>query len=116
MSEKEAEFRSNLEDLESFIEFLSPIQAQSRGTSVVDSVRRIDFDESREFASFDIGVHTDTNMANTGTVNHLKAFFVDSSPITEVEFAKNEVIIPKDKRGAEGSKEYSYVYALATLP
>ena len=53
-------------------------------------------------------------MANTGTVNHLKAFFVDSSPITEVEFAKNEVIIPKDKRGAEGSKEYSYAYALAT--
>ena len=114
MSESEAEFRSNLEDLESFIEFLSPIQAQSRGTLVVDSARHIDFDEFREFAGFDIGVHTDTNMANTGTVNHLKAFFVDSSPITEVEFARNEVIIPKDKRGAEGSKEYSYAYALAT--
>ena len=114
MSESEAEFRSNLEDLESFIEFLSPIQALSRGTLVVDSAWHIDFDESREFASFDIGVHTDTNMANTGTVNHLKAFFVDSSPITEVEFAKNEVIIPKEKRCAEGSKEYSYAYALAT--
>ena len=46
MSESEAEFRSNLEDLESFIEFLSPIQAQSRGTLVVDSVPRINFDES----------------------------------------------------------------------
>jgi hypothetical protein len=53
-------------------------------------------------------------MANTGTINHLKGFFVDSSPITEVEFAKNEVIIPKEKRSAEGSKEYSYAYALAT--
>ena len=90
MSESEAEFRSNLEDLESFIEFLSPIQAQSRGTLVVDSARHIDFDEFREFASFDIGVHTDANKANTGTVNHLKAFFVDSSPITEVEFAKKK--------------------------
>jgi hypothetical protein len=39
-------------------------------------------------------------MANTGTVNHLRAFFVDSSPIREVEFAKNEVIIPKEKGGA----------------
>mgnify|MGYP006197103013 CR=1 FL=1 len=55
-------------------------------------------------------------MANTGTVNHLKAFFVDSSPITEVEFAKNEVIIPKDKRGAEGSKEYSYAYRFGSPP
>jgi hypothetical protein len=45
MSESDTEFRSNLEDLESFIEFLSPIQALSRGTLVVDSARRIDFDE-----------------------------------------------------------------------
>jgi hypothetical protein len=41
MSESEAEFRSNLEDLECFIEFLSPLQ----GTSVVDSAQHIDFDE-----------------------------------------------------------------------
>ena len=53
-------------------------------------------------------------MANTGTINHLKAFFVDSSPITEVEFAKNEVIIPKEKHGAKGSRKYFYVHALAT--
>jgi hypothetical protein len=114
MSDDEAEFVSNLADLESFIEFLSPIQAQSRETSIVDTARHINFDESRELASFDIGVHTDSNMANTDTVNQLKLFFADSAPITEVDFAKNEVIIPKDKRGAEGSKEYSYAYALAT--
>ena len=41
-------------------------------------------------------------------VNQLKSIFV------EFDFAKNEVIIPKNKRGIEGSKEYSSAYALAT--
>ena len=44
MSGDEADFRSNLKDLESFVELLSPIAAQSRETTVVDSARRIDFD------------------------------------------------------------------------
>ena len=79
---------------------------------VVDSARHIVFDESQELASFDIGVHTDSNMANTDTINQLKAFFADSDPITEVDLAKNEVIVPKDKHGTEGSKEYSNAYAL----
>ncbi len=47
-------------------------------------------------------------------VNQLKNFFVDSSPISEFDFAKNEVIIPKNKYGIEGSKEYLSAYALAT--
>jgi hypothetical protein len=81
---------------------------------VVDSAQHIDFDKSQGLANFDIGVHTDSNMANADTVNQLKVFFSDSSPITEVDFAKNEVIIPKDKHGTEGSKEYSYAFALAT--
>ena len=53
-------------------------------------------------------------MANTDNVNQLKVFFSDSSPVTEVDFVKNEVIIPKDKHGTEGPKEYSYAYALVT--
>ena len=114
MSGDEVEFQSKLEDLESFVELLSPIGAQSKGTLVVDSARCIDFDESQGLAIFDIGMHTNSNMANTDTVNQLKVFFSDSSPITEVDFVKNEVIIPKDKHGTEGSKEYSYAYALAT--
>jgi hypothetical protein len=81
---------------------------------VVDSAQCIGFDESQGLAIFDIGVHTNSNMANTDTVNQLKVFFVDSSPITEVDFVKNEGIIPKDKRGTEVSREYSYAYALAT--
>ena len=52
-------------------------------------------------------------MANSDTANQLKAFFADSDPITEVDLAKNEVIIPKDKHGTEGLKEYSYANALA---
>ena len=115
MSGDEADFRSNLEDLESFVELLSPIAAQSRETTVVDSARRIDFDESQEAVVSDIGVHTESSMTTMqGAVNQLKDFFVDSSPISEFDFAKNQVIIPKNKRGTEGSKEYSNAYALAT--
>jgi hypothetical protein len=39
---------------------------------------------------------------------------VDSSHISEFDFAKNQVIIPKSKRGTEGLNEYSNAYALAT--
>ena len=53
-------------------------------------------------------------MTNTDTINQFKAFFADSDPIPEVVFAQNEVIIPKDKHGNEGPKEYSYAYTLAT--
>ena len=54
-------------------------------------------------------------MSDTQDVlNQLKNFFVDSSPISEFDFARNEVIIPKNKHGIEGSKEYSSAYALAT--
>jgi len=81
---------------------------------VVDSAQCINFDKSQGLAIFDIGVQTNSNVANTDTVNQLKVFFLDSSPITEVDFAKNEVIIPKDKCGTEGLKDYSYAYALAT--
>jgi hypothetical protein len=42
------------------------------------------------------------------------SFFVDSSPIIEDDFAKNQVIIPKKKHGTEGAKEYLNAYALAT--
>ena len=79
--------------MESFVELLSPNPAQPRETLVVDS------------ASFYIGVQTNSNTANTDTINQLKAFFADSDPITEVDFAKNEVIIPKDKHGTEGLME-----------
>ena len=44
MSGDEADFQSNLKNLESFVELLSPIGAQSRETLIVDSARRIDFD------------------------------------------------------------------------
>jgi hypothetical protein len=115
MSGDEADFQSNLKNLESFVELLSPIGAQSRETLVVDSARRIDFDEPQELVISGIGVHTKSNMKTTeGAVNQLKDFFVDSSPISEFDFAKNQVIIPKNKQGTEGSKEYSNAYALAT--
>ena len=115
MSGGEADFQSNLEDLESFVELLSPIGAQSRETLVVDSARHIDFDEPQELVVSEIGVHTESNMTTMlGAVNQLKDFFVDSNPISEFDFAKNQVIIPKNKQGSEGSKEYSYAYALAT--
>ena len=48
MSGDEADFQSNLEDLESFVKLLSPIGAQSRETLVVDSARHINFDELQE--------------------------------------------------------------------
>jgi hypothetical protein len=51
---------------------------------------------------------------STAKVKQLKDFFLDTNPITDVDFAKNKVIIPKSKRGTEGSKEYSSAYALAT--
>jgi hypothetical protein len=38
------DFQSKLEDLESFVELLSPIGAQSWETMVVDSAQSIDFD------------------------------------------------------------------------
>ena len=65
---------------------------------------------------FDIGVHTDSNMTDTETINQLKAFFADSDPITAADFTKNEVTFPKDKHGTEGSKEYSYSIPLQPLP
>ena len=115
MSSDEAVFESDLEDLENFAELLSPTSAQSRETRIVDSARRIGFDESRELVISVAGVHTKNTMSDTqDVVNQLKNFFVDSSPISELDFAKNQVIIPKNKRGIEGSKEYSSAYALAT--
>ena len=36
------------------------------------------------------------------------------SPISEFDFAKNQVIIPKNKQGTDRLKEYSNAYALAT--
>jgi hypothetical protein len=108
-------FESNLEDLENFAELLSPTSAQSRETRIVDSAQRIGFDESRELVISITGVHTEITMSDTQNVdNQLKNFCVDSSPISEFDYAKNEVIIPKNKRGIEGSNEYSYAYALAT--
>jgi hypothetical protein len=115
MSSDEAVFESDLEDLENFAELLSPTSAQSRATRIVDSARRIGFDESREVVISVAGVHTENTMSGPqDVVNQLKDFFVDSSPISELDFAKNQVIIPKNKRGIEGSKEYSSAYALAT--
>ena len=116
MSSDEA-YYSTLEDLEEFAELLSPTSAQSRETTVVDSTRQFEFPDPIEETSLgiDIGVHADSNMStDTAKVKQLKGFFVDTNPITDVDFAKNEVIIPKDKRGTEGSKEYSYANAFAT--
>ena len=60
-------------------------------------------------------MHTKNSMSSTqDAINQLKHFFVDSSPNNEFDFAKNEVIIPKNKHGIEGSKEYSSAYVLAT--
>ena len=47
MSNDEAVFQSNLENLENFANSLSPISAQSQETMVIDSAQLIDFDESR---------------------------------------------------------------------
>ncbi|KAL3804514.1 hypothetical protein HJC23_002553 [Cyclotella cryptica] len=70
---------------------------------------------SRELFISVAGLHTKNTISDTqDVVNQLKNFFVDSSPITEFDFAKNEVIIPKNQCGIEGSKEYSSAYALAT--
>ena len=81
----------------------------------MDSAQLINFDECQELAISEIGVHTRINMINMeDTVNQLKSFFVDSSPITVGDFTKNEVIIPKNKHGTECSKEYSNAYDLAT--
>ena len=113
MSGDEVDFQSKLGDLESFVELLSPIGAQSQETLVVDFARH--FDEPPKLVIAEIRVHTDSSMTTTeGAVNQLKDFFVDSSPISEFDFAKNQVIIPKNKQGTEGSKEYSNAYALAT--
>jgi hypothetical protein len=109
-------YYSTLEDLEEFAELLSPTSAQSRETTVADSTRQFEFPDPLETSSaIDFGVHADSNMStDTAKVKQLKGFFVDINPITDVDFAKNEVIIPKNKRGTEGSKEYSSAYALAT--
>ena len=97
MSGDEVDFQSKLEDLESFVELLSPFGAQSQETLVVDFAQHIDFDVSQGFAIFDIGVHTDSNMSNTDTVNELKVFFLDSSPITEVDFARMKLLFPRTR-------------------
>ena len=47
MSSKEAVFQSNLEDLESFVELLSPISARAQEIMVVDCAQHIDFDKSQ---------------------------------------------------------------------
>jgi hypothetical protein len=39
---------------------------------------------------------------------------MNSNPITEFDLAMNEGIIPKNTHGTEWSKDYLYVYALAT--
>jgi hypothetical protein len=73
---------------------------------VADSARCIDFDESQELVISEMGVHTGISMTNMeDTVNQLKSFFVDLSPITVGDFAKNDKIIPKNKHGTEGPKE-----------
>ena len=70
MSGGKDDFQLNLEDLESFVELLSPIGAQSQETLVVDSARCIDFDEPQELVISGIGVHTKSNMTTTeGTIN-----------------------------------------------
>jgi hypothetical protein len=90
MSSDEADFQSSLEDLVSFVELLSPISAQLQGTRIVDSSRRIAFDESQESAISFTGVHTNNTMSDTqDAVNQLKSFFVESSPISEFDFGKN---------------------------
>jgi hypothetical protein len=89
MSGDEADFQSKLEDLESFVELLSPIGAQSRETAFVDSAPYIDFDESQESVVSDIGVHTESSMTTMqDTGNKLKDFFVDSSPVLEFDYSQ----------------------------
>ena len=58
MSVDKSDLKSNLEDLESFVELISPIAAQLWETTVVDSAQHIDFDESQESVVSNIGVHT----------------------------------------------------------
>ena len=63
-----------------------------------------------------IGVHTKNSMMNMqDTVSQLESFLVESSFYTEFDFARNYVIISKNKHGNEGSRECTYVYALATM-
>jgi Cu2+-containing amine oxidase len=113
MSGDLVDFQSKLEDLESFVELLSPIGAHSQETIVVDSAWHINFDEPQELVISEMRVHTKNSMMTMqGTINQLKDFFVDSSPISEFDFAKNQVIIPKNKQWTKGSKE-SNAYALA---
>ena len=49
MSSDEADFQSNLEDLESLLSFLSPISAQSRETTIVDAAQPIDFNSLKSY-------------------------------------------------------------------
>jgi hypothetical protein len=86
-------------------------------TTVADSTQQFEFPDlvEEESLGIDIGVHADSNMStDTTKVKQLNGFFVDTNPITDVDFTKNEVIIPKNKCGTKGSKEYSSAYTLAT--
>ena len=49
-----------------------------------------------------------------GAVSQLK-ILVESSPITEFDFSKNEVFIPKTNHGTEGPKENLHAYDLAMM-
>ena len=108
-------YHSTLEELDELAELLSPTSAQLWETTVADFTQQFEFPDLIESSSIDFGVHTNNNMStDTAKVKQLKGFFVDTNPITDVDFPKNEVIIPKNKHGTEGSKEYSSAYALAT--
>ncbi len=57
---------------------------------VVNSAQHIDFDKPHQLVVFEIRVHTKSSMTTMqGTINQLKDFFVDSSPISDFDFAKN---------------------------
>ena len=46
----------------------------------------------------------------------LRAYFTETTALTNEEFERNKVVIKKEHRGAEGSKEYSRAYSLITEP
>ena len=66
-------------------------------TLVVDSSQCIDVNESQGFAIFDIGVLTNSNIVITDAVNQLNVFFLHSSPITEVDFARMKLLFPRTR-------------------
>ena len=62
-------------------------------------------------------MHAATNMADSTAstaVETIQNYFVEETPISEDILAKSLVVIPKNKHGVEGSKDYSTAYALAT--